>query len=220
MAERTTEKQFPNVDAANAVPLSQLSEQMPRRIGDYDLKLYRGIDAPQGLRKAMWTIYQDNLTSILKEELDELQKSDEWFHPHSRLLVLSSQPTTTSENQTTNLNSSVVAYGVFRFDTEENEEDDGYDEVLYCYELQVATSARRQGLGRQILELMNDFGRKYKMKKTMLTCHKVNTSAIAFYTQLGFKYDVICPSQWVNSDSDEEDEEEVDYFILSKPLKH
>lgn len=35
-----------------------------------------------------------------------------------------------------------------------------------------------------------------------------------------FKYDVICPSQWVNSDSDEEDEEEVDYFILSKPLKH
>ena len=85
-----------------------------------------------GIRLAISSIHLTcHLPRRLKEELDELQKSDEWFHHHSRLLVLSHRPAV-AKGQTVGPED-VIAYGVFRFDTEENEEDDGYDEVLYWY---------------------------------------------------------------------------------------
>jgi len=43
---------------------------------------------------------------------------------------------------------------------------------LSSYELQTATSARRQGIGKQLMEWMKLIGTKYKMSKVMLTCQK------------------------------------------------
>lgn len=69
---------------------------------------------------------------------DRLEKEGEWFHPHSRLLILTTLPssenegTSTSKSPQSKSQGEVVAYGVFRFDTEENV-DDGEDEVIYWY---------------------------------------------------------------------------------------
>ncbi|KAG8766810.1 hypothetical protein FRC15_006105 [Serendipita sp. 397] len=177
----------------------------------------------------MRTIFEENMKEFLEGTLDPLQKEEEWFHPHARILVLQ-QETEGAGGQMKNKSQfvqrdflNVVAYGVFRFDTEENADDDLEDEVLYCYELQVSSTARRQGLGRELLELMSLFGKQHHMKKVMLTCFKANEDAIAFYKKIGFTNDPICPSQWADSESEEEteeeeEEEEIDYFILSKPL--
>jgi len=64
-------------------------------------------------------------------DLDRLEKESEWFHPHSRILVVSdSESALPVGSRTTRRAQPVVAYGVFRFDTEENE-NDSEDEVLY-----------------------------------------------------------------------------------------
>ncbi|KAG8816295.1 hypothetical protein FRC17_000373 [Serendipita sp. 399] len=186
----------------------------------YQLSLYAGTNASKALRDRMAVIYEENMKNLLGEKLDPLEKEEEWFHPHARILILRSDKTTNGDGTTSQLAqrdcSDVVAYGVFRFDTEENADEDKEDEVLYCYEIQISSVARRQGLGRELLELMTLFGKQYNMKKVILTCFKANTDAIAFYTKLGFTNDPICPSQWENSDPDSDEEEEVDYFILSK----
>ena len=44
--------------------------------------------------------------------------------------------------------------------------------AFLSYEVQVSTHARRKGLGRGILELMKQYGMKYKMRKVVLTCLK------------------------------------------------
>lgn len=83
---------------------------------------------------------------------------------------------------------SLAAFGVFRFDTEHDEEGED-EEVIYwsvraflvpfplndtipSYEVQVSTHAQRKGLGMGILELMKQYGIKYKMRKIVLTCLK------------------------------------------------
>lgn len=148
-----------------------------------------------------------------------MEKEEEWFHPNARLLVLTDEagsiPRASSNSRSTPRGPPIAAYGVFRFDTEENE-NDGEDEVLYCYELQISESVKRSGIGRSIIELMEMLGTQHGMKKIVLTCFKENTNALAFYKKLGFDHDPICPSVYTHPDAEEE--EEVDYFILSKPL--
>ncbi|PVG04829.1 hypothetical protein CPB86DRAFT_771456 [Serendipita vermifera] len=203
---------FPNVDAANA-------------IYRYHLALRSGLNVPKRIQDQLWNIYAINMRAVMPDmEMDRLEKESEWFHPHSRLLILN-EPTDESQksSRTSQVSGSVVAYGIFRFDTEENEKDDEMDEVLYCYELQVSTKARRLGLGKKLLSFMEMFGTQYNMKKLILTCHKANSPAIAFYMSMGLINDPICPSKWMaegdlDDEEEDEEEEEIDYYILSKPL--
>ena len=44
--------------------------------------------------------------------------------------------------------------------------------TILSYEVQVSTHARQKGLGKGILELMKQYGTKYKMRKVVLTCLK------------------------------------------------
>jgi len=67
---------------------------------------------------------------------DPPQKELEWFHPNSRLIVLTesaalveSKPAKRNTRQT---DRSIAGFGIFRFDTEENENDEE-EEVLYWY---------------------------------------------------------------------------------------
>lgn len=67
---------------------------------------------------------------------DPLQKELEWFHPNSRLIVLTEPATLTEtgplKRNTRKTNRPIAGFGIFRFDTEENENDEE-DEVLYWY---------------------------------------------------------------------------------------
>lgn len=82
--------------------------------------------------------------------------------------------------------------------------------VIYVWEIQLAPSAQRKGLGKHLMQLCELFGRKWGMSKIMLTVFKANKSAMTFYREkLGYAIDDISPSVC-------EPDEDCTYEILSK----
>ncbi|KAF8350004.1 acyl-CoA N-acyltransferase [Amanita rubescens] len=117
-------------------------------------------------------------------------KRKEMFHAKSRFIVVFKE-------------TDLVAYGMFRFEVDES------SDVLYCYELQVSSSARRNGLGKMMMQQLWKIGSSWKMEKLMLTVLKGNTTAVEFYKQLNFVIDETSPSKF---------QQEVDYEIMSSSL--
>ncbi|KAJ3167028.1 hypothetical protein HDU87_001744 [Geranomyces variabilis] len=106
-------------------------------------------------------------------------------------------------------------------DTEDEESDDnsGSDQerqipVVYCYELQLEEAFQRRGLGTYFMNLLEELGTRYHMKKSMLTVFKSNTTAIAFYTKRGYVVDGISPSNHLPPRR----AARISYEILSKSL--
>eukprot|EP00198_Chlamydomonas_reinhardtii_P013340 XP_001702677.1 predicted protein [Chlamydomonas reinhardtii] len=80
-----------------------------------------------------------------------------------------------------------VGYINFRFEYEDGEA------VLYCYELQVARAAQQRGLGRAMMELLEQIAWGAGMSKVMLTVFTENVPALAFYSKLGYRLDETSP---------------------------
>ena len=59
-------------------------------------------------------------------------------------------------------------------------------EVIYCYEIHLAPSLRRCGLGRRLMRAMEDIGRAAGVQKAMLTVFVANEAGMKFYEQLGW----------------------------------
>ncbi|KAH8283854.1 hypothetical protein KR054_003466 [Drosophila jambulina] len=95
-----------------------------------------------------------------------------------------------------------VAYSMFRFDMDHG------DCVLYCYEMQVAAAYQRKGLGKFMMQVLEDCARHWHLEKLMLTVLNNNEQSISFYKQLGYGKDEISPDVL----------EEADYQIFSKSL--
>lgn len=73
---------------------------------------------------------------------------------------------------------------------------EGLHEVLYVYELHLVESARRKGLGKRLMQLMELIAIKESMRWVMLTVFKENESAQAFYTdKLKYAVDEISPGR-------------------------
>ncbi|EGG08149.1 uncharacterized protein MELLADRAFT_105094 [Melampsora larici-populina 98AG31] len=132
----------------------------------------------------------------------------------------------------------VVGFLIWRFDWEETMGSDDV-EVAYCYELQFRKDACGNGLGRALMNLLEEIGKSWKMKKVMLTVHKsasykrldlklsahtkyeilisnnrsiANTRALSFYlNKMNYEFDEISPSQVEGADP-------ADYEIMSKRL--
>jgi len=77
------------------------------------------------------------------------QKRKELYHRESRFLLVG--------------NDTLVAFSMFRFEREDDVD------LIYCYELQVAPEAQRQGLGRKIVDALVRIGKAYNMEKIVLT---------------------------------------------------
>lgn len=56
--------------------------------------------------------------------------------------------------------------------------------MLYCYELQVAATAQRRGLGKFLMVLLELIARREAMTHVVLTVFKVNAAALALYTSM------------------------------------
>ena len=54
------------------------------------------------------------------------------------------------------------------------------------YELQISKGAQHRGLGRLLSKQLAQIGRRWGMRKVMLTVLKANTSAMAFYRSVGY----------------------------------
>ncbi|KAF2358314.1 GNAT domain [Trinorchestia longiramus] len=78
---------------------------------------------------------------------------------------------------------SPVGFTHFRFDM-----DYGHH-VLYCYELQVASSTQSGGLGALLMQLLHRVAQAASMSKVVLTVGRNNKRALKFYFGLGYKVD-------------------------------
>lgn len=92
--------------------------------------------------------------------------------------------------------------------------EDGY-EVIYLYEIHLSTQLRGKGLGRKLMDMMEEVGRKAGVEKAMLTVFKKNEAAVGLYEMLGYEVDEFSPRARKLRGGVVK---EVDYMILSKSL--
>ncbi|KAI9834603.1 MAG: hypothetical protein M1826_000005 [Phylliscum demangeonii] len=104
----------------------------------------------------------------------------------------------------------VVAFLSFMFTYE-----DGH-EVVYCYELHVASKHRGLGFGRRLMDITENAGERARVEKAMLTVFVENTGAMAFYRQIGYVEDDYSPEAKILRSGAVK---EPSYKILSKVLK-
>lgn len=80
----------------------------------------------------------------------------------------------------------IIAFCHFRFDMDYD------DEVLYCYEIQLAKQYQRSGLGRFLMAILELLAFRNGMLYCRLTCLKHNTAANAFFRSCGYTRDKTC----------------------------
>jgi hypothetical protein len=85
--------------------------------------------------------------------------------------------------------SHVAGFVHYRFEIEDNVETEDTDCSLYIHELQVASWAQGYGLGKRLMDVMEEFAKQSNMDKSMLTVFVYNP-AFNFYTEkLGYQED-------------------------------
>ena len=68
-------------------------------------------------------------------------------------------------------------------------------EVIYVYEVHFAEALRKRGLGRLLMGLVEEVGRKVGVEKAMLTVFVANRGARSFYERLGYDVDEFSPEE-------------------------
>lgn len=197
---------------------------------------FRASPLPPKLCDACLDLFQRNMGSLYSSSawglnLDEKRK--EFEHEDARFLIVRRQEegeggetqeeaegTLSALNEgITNGNddksNDIVAFTHFRF--ESNDKDIPLIEqevVLYVYEVQVSDIARRVGLGRRLMSIMELIAlKRMGIKKVMLTVFKANQIAMDFYlNRMKYDIDESSPSHFAEDGG----EDTVDYEILSK----
>lgn len=100
----------------------------------------------------------------------------------------------------------LAAYVHFRYEVADPPSTDA---VLYVYEVQLAAAARRAGLGRFLMQLLELAARRAGLAALTLTVQDVNAGARALYAGLGYVRDDGSPTPGVDSEG---------YQILIKRL--
>ncbi|XP_059475961.1 N-alpha-acetyltransferase 40 [Neocloeon triangulifer] len=124
---------------------------------------------------------------------NEKEKYDELFDEDARYILAKGD------------DGSLVAFSHFRFDFDEGRP------VLYCYELQLSETARRKGLGRRMMQILEMFAWQANMERVVLTILKNNPGAKSFFLSMKYELDETNP--------EDDDEETFCYEILSKQRK-
>ena len=151
-----------------------------------------------GLFELNMRTYYEKTWGLKKE-----QKMNELFHPTSRLFCVYAAPTTDDgKEEEMSKKGQLVAYTIFRFEWDDEEEPE-YP-VLYCYELQIQSAYQGRGFGRKLMDILKVTADKLKMHKVMLTCFTCNETAMTFYKRIGYRVDENSPSKWGSVTTDYE----------------
>ena len=177
-----------NDDIGRPTKLSITAVSMPQQIPSHALE--------QALN-----LFEVNMGDMYRKSswgLDMEAKRAEFEHRKARYLLVQREESEGSNNVTDNL----IAFAHFRFEMDDDESPECV--VLYVYEIQVAQSHRKQGLGKRLMNLLEQIAKAHEMDKVMLTVFKSNKSAMEFYKhKLGYVVDENSPKH-------------EDYEILSK----
>lgn len=93
--------------------------------------------------------------------------------------------------------------------------EDGH-EVLYVYEIHLASASRGQGIGKVLLNMIEQIGRRIKVEKVMLTVFKSNKRAVKWYDRMAYTVDDFSPGPRILRNGTIK---EPSYVILSKSLQ-
>jgi ribosomal protein S18 acetylase RimI-like enzyme len=139
-------------------------------------------------------------------------KKEEMKEVDMRYLLIRHTGPSAHQNPTdsTSLEDEVMAFLSFMLTMEEDEA------VIYIYEVHSDTSARGIGLGKFLIQFVEDIGRNAGMVKSMLTVFTRNAHAEEFYRRLGYAEDAIClPARKLRGGKVKRPE----YLIMSKELQ-
>ena len=89
-------------------------------------------------------------------------------------------------------------------------------EVLYCYEIHLDERVRGKGIGKWMMGVLEEVGRRAEVEKAMLTVFRRNEVAVRFYERLGYGVDEFSPGPKKLRNGVVK---EVDYLIMSKSLR-
>lgn len=92
--------------------------------------------------------------------------------------------------------------------------EDGH-EVVYCYEVHMMSHLQGKGLGRYLMEIVEQVGARAGMEKVMLTAFLSNKGALGFYKKLRYSEDEYSPEPRTLRNGTVK---LPDFVILSKPL--
>ncbi|XP_019853278.1 PREDICTED: N-alpha-acetyltransferase 40-like [Amphimedon queenslandica] len=148
----------------------------------------------------MFQLLKDNMEEIYRSNdfrWKDREKFEELSHESSRYLIardaISEKP---------------LGFVSLRFDL-----DDDVD-VVYCYEIQLSVDARRKGLGKFLMQLLELIGHKANMTKIVLTVFKDNLASNHFFREkLRYKEDDTSPLFF-----DPMNPDDYTYSIISKEL--
>ncbi|KAF3406597.1 hypothetical protein DPV78_000290 [Talaromyces pinophilus] len=115
--------------------------------------------------------------------------------------------TATTTTTTASPHSEVLAFLSFMTTYEDGKQ------VLYCYEIHIHPSLQGQGIGRHLMSLFEETGRRIGLEKGMLTVFTANRAAVKFYERLGYGIDEFSPGPRKLRNGTVK---EPDYLILSK----
>jgi len=171
-------------------------------------------------------LFQENMADLYRSSnwgLNMKEKERELQHDNARFLIVKVEGTNDYDSihdknvNSDGMGSDIVGFTHFRF--EPDDEDHPNEEVLYVYELQIHEFARRVGLGKRLMSIMELIGLQMRMKKVMLTVFKANQVAMDFYLKkIKYTIDESSPSQFNQESVVGFGQEEVDYEILSKRI--
>ncbi|EED18855.1 GNAT family acetyltransferase Nat4, putative [Talaromyces stipitatus ATCC 10500] len=116
-------------------------------------------------------------------------------------------PTAAATTTTTSPHSEVLGFLSFMTTYEDGKK------VLYCYEIHIHPSLQGQGIGRHLMSLFEETGRRIGLEKGMLTVFRANSPAVGFYSRLGYTVDEYSPGPRKLRNGTVK---EPDYLILSK----
>lgn len=146
-------------------------------------------------KEAAWRLIKDNMLGIYEaseQGWDERVKHQEDFDEKAWFLLAQTE------------SAELLGLANFRFDL------DFDDPVLYCYEVQIAEVARRQGLARFLLLSLLQMAARTNMRKVMATVFKSNNASRSlFVDKMRFLVDETDPSE-------AEDDVTAEYLIVSR----
>ncbi|GAB5035067.1 n-alpha-acetyltransferase 40-like [Nannochloropsis oceanica] len=160
---------------------------------------------PTSWKELLFALFEANMEEQYKSNWGyrEGEKRSEIFASESRYLVavLPSSKMTQKEDgeqqqQQAQTQDSGTPVGFVHLRFVLDDDEDPPVAVLYVYEIQLAPSVQRQGLGARMMAVVEAMAVKLRMKKLKLTVFKSNKAALDFYEKkLGYVVDGTSPSR-------------------------
>jgi len=148
---------------------------------------------PPSWKEPLFSLFKSNMKEQYESNWGyrEAEKRSEIFSQESRYLIAVQTSPGDGEAQG---EGTPVGFVHIRYVLDRDEEIP--TAVLYVYEIQLAPSVQRRGLGARMLSVVESMAVKLKMRKIKLTVFKSNGAALAFYlNKLGYDVDGTSPSQ-------------------------